>query len=165
MDKRQSPLSADFSFFGIKRKQYRNELEGISIFAGRNLLPDLCICNTEKAQNLIITRTDSCQYTFEPDLSTKGGIYWAVTAVNRFGYESTPLALNVPAKDNPVIYYGSFPAIPSGYILIVSDATGMEILRTVQPEKDIPQKTGKGFFRFSLLAPDGTITPAGVTVY
>ena len=100
-----------------------------------------------------------------PNLSTKGGIYWAVTAVNRFGYESSPLALNVPAKDNPVIYYGSFPAIPSGYMLIVSDATGMEILRTVQPEKDIPQKTGKGFFRFSLLAPDGTITPAGVTVY
>lgn len=121
--------------------------------------------DTEKAQNLIITRTDSCQYTFVPNLSTKGGIYWAVTAVNRFGYESSPLALNVPAKDNPVIYYGSFPAIPSGYMLIVSDATGMEILRTVQPEKDIPQKTGKGFFRFSLLAPDGTITPAGVTVY
>ena len=45
MDKRQSSLSADFSFFGIKRKQYRNELEGIPIFAGRNLLPDLCICH------------------------------------------------------------------------------------------------------------------------
>lgn len=39
------PLSADFSFFDIKRKQYRNELEGIPIFAGRNLLPDLCICH------------------------------------------------------------------------------------------------------------------------
>lgn len=121
--------------------------------------------DTKKAQNLIITRTDSCQYTFAPDLSVKGAIYWAVTAVNRFGYESAPLALNVPTKDNPVIYYGSFPAIPSGYTLIVSDATGMEILRTVQPEKDLPQKTGKGFFRFSLLAPDGTITPSGVTVY
>lgn len=121
--------------------------------------------NTEKAQNLITTRTDSCQYTFVPDLPTKGGVYWAVTAVNRFGYESIPLALNVPTKDKPMIYYGSFPAIPSGYMLIVSDATGMEILRTIQPEKDIPLKTGKGFFRFSLLAPDGTITPAGVTVY
>lgn len=119
----------------------------------------------QNARNLAITRTDSCQYTFTSGISQKGGIYWAVTAVNRFGYESAPLALNVPLKDEPAILYGRLPALPKGYTLIVSEATGIEILRTTQPEKDIPQKIGKGFFRLSLLAPDGSITPAGVTVF
>ena len=121
--------------------------------------------DTEKAQNLILSRTDSCQYTFTSSPSQKGGIYWAVTAVNRFGFESAPLALNAPVKDEPSILYGRLPVLPKGYTLIVSEATGIEILRTTQPEKDIPQKIGKGFFRLSLLAPDGSITPAGVTVY
>lgn len=121
--------------------------------------------NTEKAQNLILSRTDSCQYTFTSSPSQKGGIYWAVTAVNRFGFESAPLALNTPAKDEPSILYGRLPILPKGYTLIVSEATGIEILRTTQPEKDIPRKIGKGFFRLSLLAPDGSITPAGVTVF
>lgn len=121
--------------------------------------------DTEKAQNLILSRTDSCQYTFTSSPSQKGGIYWAVTAVNRFGFESAPLALNAPAKDEPSILYGRLPVLPKGYTLIVSEATGIEILRTTQPEKDIPRKIGKGFFRLSLLAPDGSITPAGVTVF
>lgn len=121
--------------------------------------------NTKKAQNLILSRTDSCQYTFTSSPSQKGGIYWAVTAVNRFGFESAPLALNTPAKDEPSILYGRLPILPKGYTLIVSEATGIEILRTTQPEKDIPRKIGKGFFRLSLLAPDGSITPAGVTVF
>ncbi|WP_308768624.1 family 10 glycosylhydrolase [uncultured Bacteroides sp.] len=121
--------------------------------------------DTEKAQNLILSRTDSCQYTFTSSPSQKGGIYWAVTAVNRFGFESAPLALNTPAKDEPSILYGRLPILPKGYTLIVSEATGIEILRTTQPEKDIPRKIGKGFFRLSLLAPDGSITPAGVTVF
>ena len=121
--------------------------------------------DTQNARNLAITRTDSCRYTFTSGASQKGGIYWAVTAVNRFGYESAPLALNVPLKDEPAILYGRLPALPKGYTLIVSEATGIEILRTTQPEKDIPQIIGKGFFRLSLLAPDGSITPAGVTVF
>lgn len=121
--------------------------------------------DTEKAQNLTLSRTDSCQYTFTSSPSQKGGIYWAVTAVNRFGFESAPLALNTPAKDEPSILYGRLPILPKGYTLIVSEATGIEILRTTQPEKDIPRKIGKGFFRLSLLAPDGSITPAGVTVF
>lgn len=121
--------------------------------------------DTGKAQNLILSRTDSCQYTFTSSSSQKGGIYWAVTAVNRFGFESAPLALNTPLKDEPTILYGRLPVLPKGYTLIVSEATGIEILRTTQPEKDIPRKIGKGFFRLSLLAPDGSITPAGVTVF
>lgn len=121
--------------------------------------------DTEKAQNLILSRTNSCQYTFTSSSSQKGGIYWAVTAVNRFGFESAPLALNTPLKDEPTILYGRLPVLPKGYTLIVSEATGIEILRTTQPEKDIPRKIGKGFFRLSLLAPDGSITPAGVTVF
>ena len=80
------------------------------------LLPDLCICHLS-GRYREDSKPDYYTYGqlsihFVPDLSTKGGIYWAVTAVNRFGYESIPLALNITTKDNPVIYYGSFPGYP-----------------------------------------------------
>lgn len=149
---------------GIKMEWKASENQPGGIYY-RIYASDTYPVDTENAKNLLITRTDSCQYTFIPKLSQKGGIYWAITAVNRFGYESTPLALNAPLKDEPTILYGRLPVLPKGYTLIVSEATGIEILRTTQPEKDIPGKIGKGFFRISLLAPDGSITPAGVTVF
>ena len=54
------------------------------------------------------------------------------------------------------------PDVPEGYTLIVSDATGIELFRTTDPAKDIPARLKPGLFRFSLLAPDGTVTLVGV---
>ena len=119
--------------------------------------------DTEDPKNLISTRTDSCSFTYTPPFPWMQRIYWAVTSVDRFGNESAPSPFNRKSGKAPDIFEGKLPDIPEGYTLIVSDATGAEILRTKGPRKDIPAKLGTGFFRFSLLAPDGTVTLIGVT--
>ena len=40
----------------------------------------------------------------------------------------------------------------------------MEILRTRTPEKDMLSRLGRGFYRFSLLSPEGIVRPIGVTL-
>lgn len=46
--------------------------------------------------NLIEARTDSTSYTFQPEVPWEERIYWAVTAVDRCGNESSPLEMNLP---------------------------------------------------------------------
>lgn len=46
--------------------------------------------------NLIEVRTDSTSYTFQPEVPWEERIYWAVTAVDRCGNESSPLEMNLP---------------------------------------------------------------------
>ena len=49
-----------------------------------------------QASNLIEIRTDSTQYIFCPEVPWQERIYWAVTAVDRYGNESQPLEMNQP---------------------------------------------------------------------
>lgn len=46
--------------------------------------------------NLIEVRTDSTSYIFYPEVPWEERIYWAVTAVDRCGNESSPLEMNQP---------------------------------------------------------------------
>lgn len=46
--------------------------------------------------NLIEVRTDSTSYIFYPEVPWEERIYWAVTAVDRCGNESSPLVMNQP---------------------------------------------------------------------
>lgn len=116
-------------------------------------------------KNLIETRVDSCQYTNVPEVPWLQRIYWTVTAVDRFGNESEAVPFNRKEADELTIYDQNFPQIPNGYTLIISDATGIEILRTTHPTMDLRKKLGTGFFRFSLLSSDGTIRPIGVALW
>lgn len=115
-------------------------------------------------KNLILMRTDECRYTYVPEYPWLQRIYWAVTAVDRFGNESAPSPFNRREENEPAIIDKQLPDIPEGHILIVSDATGREVFRTANPSDDLPDRLGSGFFRFSLLAPDGTTTLIGVSV-
>lgn len=120
--------------------------------------------NTGQVQNLIVTRTDKCQYTYTPEFPCRERIYWAVTAVDRFGNESTPSCFNRKGEDEPGIFMDELPEIPEGYTLIVSDVTGIEILRTQNPRADLPCIPRTGILKLSLLAPDGGVTSLGITI-
>lgn len=120
--------------------------------------------HTELAQNIVTIRTDSTHYTFSPSAPWQQKIYWAVTAVDRFGNESTPTYFNHP-KDNMLqIFEEELPEIPQNTTFILSDATGQEIIRLSPQLKKLPSTIGKGIFRVSLLTPDGEIKPLGILI-
>jgi uncharacterized lipoprotein YddW (UPF0748 family) len=119
--------------------------------------------NTERAENLICTRTDSTSYLFTPLLPWHQRTYWAVTAVDRFGNESQPLALNIPDSAGiQTITLQNLPRIPENCMLIISDATGQEVLRTAHPTREMLQRLGNGLFRFSIQTPDGQTRLVGM---
>lgn len=61
------------------------------IYASDNYPVDI-----SQASNLIELRTDSTSYIFTPEVPWEERLYWAVTAVDRCGNESSPLEMNRP---------------------------------------------------------------------
>lgn len=119
--------------------------------------------DTDNIRNLQEARTDSTCYTFMPRMPWQQQLYWAVTAVDRFGNESLPLALNTPPKGTDIVE-GGLPDIPQGCILIISDAAGQELVRMPSSARVWPEKLRDGLFRLSLLHPDGQVETIGITL-
>lgn len=118
----------------------------------------------EQPQNMIVTRTDKCQYTYTPEYPWNQRTYWAVTAVDRFGNESLPSSFNRKGENELNIYGEDIPEIPEGCTLIVTDVTGTEILRTQNPRIDLCRISCTGIFKLNILSTDGTVTPLGMIV-
>lgn len=111
------------------------------------------------------TYVGSTRYTFVPEYPWQQRLYWAVTAVDRAGNESIPLALNTPqTSDSIVLGDDSIPTIPTGSTLIVTDALGEEVYRTAHPDKSLYRRLGKGIFYFNARTVDGKVIPIGVKV-
>ena len=86
-----------------------------------------------------------------------------MAAVDRFGNESQPLALNIPDSAGiQTITLQNLPRIPENCMLIISDATGQEVLRTAHPTREMLQRLGNGLFRFSIQTPDGQTRLVGM---
>ena len=119
--------------------------------------------DTGDGRNLMESRTDSTCYTFISKEPWKQQLYWAVTAVDRFGNESLPLTFNAPPEGIDIIE-GNLPDIPQGHILIISDVTGKELVRLPASTKDWPENIRDGLFRLSLLGPDGQVQIIGITL-
>ena len=120
--------------------------------------------DTNLPQNLIASRIDSTRYVHAPAFPWQQRMYWAVTAVDRFGNESLPLSFNAPRENSPQIFSNLLPAIPPGATLIVTDATGEELMRLPSSATQLPDTLGKGFFRLTLLMPDGETRFIGISV-
>lgn len=120
--------------------------------------------HTEFAQNIVTTRTDSTHYTFSPSTPWQQKIYWAVTAVDRFGNESMPTHFNHPQDNTLQIFEERLPEIPQNTTFILFDATGQEVIRLSPQSKELPSTIGKGIFRVSLLTSDGAIKPLGILI-
>ena len=83
--------------------------------------------------------------------------------VDRFGNESQPLALNIPDSAGiQTITLQNLPRIPENCMLIISDATGQEVLRTAHSTREMLQRLGNGLFRFSIQTPDGQTRLVGM---
>lgn len=119
---------------------------------------------TERAQNIVTVRTDNMHYSFSAATPWQEKLYWAVTAVDRFGNESLPTPFNSPQNNTLQLFEEELPDIPRHATYILFDVTGQEVIRFSSQSKKIPSSVGKGMFRISQLTPDGVIKPLGVLI-
>ncbi len=119
--------------------------------------------DTEQASHLIETRVEATHYEYRPSVPWLQQRYWAVTAVDRYGNESQPLALNTPTLESlPTLH--ELPEAGEGCILVVTDRTGQEVLATHESGIAPLQQLGKGFYRVSRRSADGTTRLIGILV-
>ena len=81
--------------------------------------------------------------------------FWAITATDRYGNESSPLEINRPADDERIISVNKLPEAPEGCIIVVNDITGMELFRTKSAPDELIKKLQKGVYSIQYLLPDG----------
>lgn len=81
--------------------------------------------------------------------------FWAITATDRYGNESSPLGINRPAEDERIISVNKLPEAPEGCIIVVNDITGMELFRTKSASYELIKKLQKGVYSIQYLLPDG----------
>lgn len=81
--------------------------------------------------------------------------FWAITATDRYGNESSPLEINRPADDERIISVNKLPEAPEGCIIVVNDITGMELFRTKSASYELIKKLQKGVYSIQYLLPDG----------
>lgn len=102
-----------------------------------------------QAAHIMETRIDSTSYT-----TTSSKLYWAVTAVDRYGNESSPLFFSTLSEEILPVWE-TLPDIPAGGSLILYDATGTELLHTSSPSSGLIQTLNPGFYRIKILSADG----------
>ena len=103
----------------------------------------------DQATHIVETRIDSTHYT---TLSPK--LYWAVTAVDRYGNESTPAYANT-ISEKSIPFLDTFPNIPDHGTLILYDVTGTELFRTSDIQSNLIKKLGHGFYRIKVITDNG----------
>lgn len=81
--------------------------------------------------------------------------FWAITATDRYGNESSPLEINRPADDERIISVNKLPEAPERCIIVVNDITGMELFRTKSTSDELIKKLQKGVYSIQYLLPDG----------
>ena len=81
--------------------------------------------------------------------------FWAITATDRYGNESSPLEINRPADDERIISVNKLPEVPEGCVIFVNDITGMELFRTKSSSDELVKKLRKGVYSIQYILPDG----------
>lgn len=111
-----------------------------------------------QAEHIVETRIDTTCYT-----TSSSQLYWAVTAVDRYGNESQPLYFKTISEESLPIW-NHLPDLPAGGILIIYDATGTELFRTSDIHSQQIQNLAPGFYRTKILTNNGQSIATGSIV-
>lgn len=121
-----------------------------------------------RAKNLLETRLTSCRYEYAPAVPWARKRYFAVTAADRFGNESAPLELNAASgTDIPLLNKGNrlcLPHLPGAQTVVVSAATGEELLRAPYSAEVSIRQLPPGFYHVSAIDGEGRTVPVGAAV-
>lgn len=110
--------------------------------------------DTNDGKNIICLKHSSNSFRY----STKNGNikrFWAITATDRYGNESSPLELNRPADDERIISVNRLPEVSEGCTVVVNDVTGMELFRTKNTSDELIKKLRKGIYSIQYVLPNG----------
>ena len=110
--------------------------------------------DTNDGKNIICLKHSSNSFRYS---TNDGNIkrFWAITATDRYGNESSPLELNRPADDERIISVNRLPEAPEGCTVVVNDVTGMELFRTKSTSDELIKKLHKGIYSIQYVLPDG----------
>ncbi len=117
----------------------------------------------EQGENIIATHVTDTTFTYQADVPWQQKLYWAITSVDRFGNESTPIACNRQSANSlPIL--STLPEIPNGSTLIIADVTGKILFKCTNNNTTNLTSLSPGIYRLSLLSPDGSQKLIGTLV-
>lgn len=119
-------------------------------------------------KNLLETCLTATQYTYRPSLPWLQKRYFAVTAADRFGNESAPLALNKTSEnDIPLLNKGEIlylSPMNEAAKVVIKNSTGEEVMQldfqTTLSIKQLPV----GFYLVSIVYSSGQTENAGIII-
>lgn len=110
-------------------------------------------------QNLLATHLVSTTYDYRPNMPWRQKRYFAVTAADRFGNESTPLELNAASElDMPLLNKGDvlyLPQLENARSIKVYIATGEEVWHTDYAEQLSIRSVPEGFYIVEVIDTEG----------
>ena len=109
----------------------------------------------EQGENIIATSIRDTQYVYTPQFPWQQKLYWAITAVDRYGNESAPLYCNPQQDEALPIFENKLPTIPQNGKLIITDATGSLLLEASTVGSKTLKSIPSGFYRISIQMPNG----------
>lgn len=118
--------------------------------------------DTERAENIVCTRTDGNMFVCTEGNPYFNKLYWTVCTVDRYGNESTPFEFNKPEKDDVQLLVNRMPDIPAGGHIIIEDGTGRELFKLSENDK-LPQMK-KGLYIIHAVYPDGSMQHFSVII-
>lgn len=119
-------LSGDTLQLGWQAATDNSQLPVVYHLYGSDTYP----VDTNDPQNLLETSWKTTDYTYVPPTPWLQKRYFAVTAADRYGNESAPLALNVPSDmDLPLLNHGSTLRLPE-----IKEAKSVKILTATHEE-------------------------------
>lgn len=115
--------------------------------------------DTDHPQNLIDTYLTSTEYDYTPALPWMQKRYLAVTATDRFGNESAPLALNAPSEtDVPLLNKGDavcLPEVKGAQSIIIRTVMETEVCRMKYTQRFSVEKLPEGFYLMRVADAEG----------
>lgn len=110
-------------------------------------------------QNLLATHLVSTTYDYRPNMPWRQKRYFAVTAADRFGNESTPLELNAASElDMPLLNKGDvlyLPQLENARSIKVYIATGEEVWHTDYAGQLSIRSVPEGFYIVEVIDTEG----------
>lgn len=111
--------------------------------------------NIQDGKNIIATCIRDSVFTYTPTLPWQQKLYWAVTAVDRYGNESIPLHCNQQSELPLSFFENELPSIPKGSKLTLSDMAGSIILESKSADASILRNLPTGFYLIHIQSLNG----------
>lgn len=118
----------------------------------------------EEGRNIVANMVGGNSFTFYPELPWLNKLYWAVTAVDRFGNESLALNCNQAVNEESKIYFNELPAIAPNCTLLILDATGKTLLKVKASQPVNLTSLEKGLYQICLEEASGSQKLIGTLV-